>query len=71
MPGATAGQVTLVKGVKPITATTTARMGEPVGLLSLVSIAEHLYLAVIPALNMLEFVCLNFFIFLFICFVCT
>lgn len=51
IPDATAGQATLVKDVKPIIATTTARMEGPVGPLSLVSISAQLYLAVIPALN--------------------
>lgn len=41
IPGATAGQATLGKGVKPTTATTTARMEGPVGPLSLVSISEQ------------------------------
>lgn len=40
----TAGQVTQVKGVKPTTATTTARMEEPVEPLSLVHISVQLYI---------------------------
>lgn len=47
IPGATAGQATLVRGVKPITATTTARMEGPVGPLSLVSISEQILSSVL------------------------
>lgn len=66
IPDVTAGQVTLVKGVKRTIATITARMEEPVEPLSLVNISEQLYLTITPALiSMFLFIpCLRYFVLL-------